>query len=96
LDSSGDLFVPGTTYSTDFPVTENGYQSALKTAPDAFLTELNPSGTGVVYSTYIGGSGEDGVEQAALDPLGNVYLAGYTGSSDFPGNRRSIRDYLQL
>ena len=84
LDNSLDLYVAGTSASADFPVTANSYQSTLKASADAYLVELNPSGSSELYGTYFGGSGNDGVYQVALDPLGNVYLAGYTGSSDFP------------
>ena len=55
-----------------------------KASADAYLVELNPSGSSELYGTYFGGSGNDGAYQVALDPLGNVYLAGYTSSSDFP------------
>jgi pimeloyl-ACP methyl ester carboxylesterase len=84
LDASLDVYVVGTTASTDFPVTSNAYQSSLKGQSDAFLVELGPSGSSAVYSTYFGGSGEEAAYQAALDPLGNIYLSGYTTSSDFP------------
>jgi pimeloyl-ACP methyl ester carboxylesterase len=84
LDNSLDLYVAGTSASADFPVTANSYQSTLKASSDAYVVELNPSGSSELYGTYFGGSGNDGVYQVALDPLGNVYLAGYTGSSDFP------------
>lgn len=61
VDSSGNLFVTGETYAADFPVTQGSYQSANKAlangTANAFLTELNPLGTQLVYSTYLGGSG---------------------------------------
>ena len=89
LDSSGNLYLTGTTISSDFPVSQNALQSAnLSTAgPDgcgtAFLTELNPAGN-MVYSTYLGGNGEDCGYQVAALSNGAVYLAGSTSSSNFP------------
>ena len=51
---------------------------------DAFVTELNPTGSGLVYSTYLGGSGDDYGNGIAVDTSGNAYVTGYTVSSDFP------------
>ena len=48
------------------------------------MTKLNPTGTGLVYSTYLGGSGNDEVASIAVDTSGNAYVTGYTYSSDFP------------
>ena len=84
VDSSGDAYVAGAAGSTDFPTnhaiqpTYGGGQS------DAFLTELNPSGTGLVFSTFLGGSGADGAGSVALDGTGAVYVEGSTSSADFP------------
>jgi hypothetical protein len=61
LDQEGDAYVTGITYSSNFPVTTGAYQSKnnglSNSASNAFLTELNPAGSGLIYSTYIGGSG---------------------------------------
>jgi pimeloyl-ACP methyl ester carboxylesterase len=84
LDKSLDLYLAGTTASADFPVTADSFQSTLQASSDAYFVELNPSGSNELYGTYFGGSGDDAAYQVALDPLGNVYLAGYTGSSNFP------------
>ena len=51
---------------------------------DAFLTKLNASGSGLVYSTYLGGTGDDLAIGVALDASGNAYVAGRTTSTDFP------------
>jgi hypothetical protein len=86
VDGSGDAYLTGTTASSNFPVSANAWQSAnAATAGDtAFLTELNPSGSGLLYSTFLGGSVNDGGYAVALGGSGAVYLAGYTSSSDFP------------
>jgi len=82
-DSSGNAFVTGQTFSADFP-TVNPLQSSLLGSANAFLTKINPSGSALVYSTFLGGSGSDGAGGIALDQLGNVYIAGSTASINFP------------
>jgi hypothetical protein len=87
VDANGNAFVAGFTSSTDFPVTSDAFQSALKSnGGNAFLTELNPNGTAELYSTYLGGSSSFGdvAVGISLDPVGNPYIAGYTESTDFP------------
>ena len=83
VDSNGDAFVTGTTFSTNFP-TKNGFGAGNATSGVAFVTELNPSGTALLYSTYLGGTGGDSGLGIALDPAGNIYVAGLTFSTDFP------------
>jgi hypothetical protein len=83
VDSSGSAYVAGYTYSTDFPVV-GGFQTALGGACDAFLAKLSPGGASLLYATYLGGSGADTASGVALDPSGNVYLSGWTFSSNFP------------
>lgn len=84
LDSSNEAIIAGFTSSTDFPTaaayrTKNG--GGLS---DAFVTKLNASGTALIYSTYLGGAGEDVAYGVAVDALGNAYVAGYEASTDFP------------
>ena len=88
VDSTGAAFVTGSTSSLDFPVL-NALQTANGGGQDAFLTRLNPAGTALLFSTYLGGNGgstgypESG-QGVALDPSGNVYVAGVTSSINFP------------
>lgn len=88
IDSAGNAYVTGETTSTDFP-TMNPLQPALAGFQDAFVAKINPSGSALVYSTYLGGSdGTEGVGDQgygiAADSAGNAYVTGVTGSSDFP------------
>lgn len=88
LDAQGDAFIVGGTTSFDLPVL-NGFQSAhggSPTAPnsDAFIAELGPGGTSLVYSSYLGGSGNDEATAVALDAAGNAFITGDTYSTDFP------------
>ena len=102
LDKTGDVFLTGYTTSPDFPTTNALYPKILGHAyytyrgyayysGNAFVTELNPSGSNLVYSTYLGGSGTVGIAGTgdeglgiALDLAGNAYVTGYTSSTNFP------------
>jgi hypothetical protein len=92
LDAAGDAYIAGTTTSNPFP-TKNGISTTppadVTTLGTAFVTELNPMGTALVYSTYLGGSGNafgDEATAIAVDTATppNIYVTGFTGSSDFP------------
>jgi hypothetical protein len=82
-DSSGDAYITGLTYSTNFPTSASPLQGTNKGAGDAFLAEVNTnlSGTAsLLYSTYIGGTGLDQGNGIALDAAGNIYVTGVTTS----------------
>ena len=85
VDSSGNAYLTGSTCSSDFP-TVNPLQASLKGACDGFVAELNATGSALVYSTYLGGSGTvgDGGTGIAVDSAANAYVTGYTNSTDFP------------
>jgi len=84
VDGNGDAWVTGKTASVNFP-TVNAPQSTFGGgAYDAFVAELTPDGSGLAYSTYLGGSGDDEAYALALDTSGNVYVAGETASTNFP------------
>jgi Beta-propeller repeat len=86
VNSAGNAYVTGTTASTDFP-TMNPLQPAIGGgggSTDAFVTKLSPSGSALVYSTYLGGSGADSGYGIAVDSAGNAYVTGLTGSTNFP------------
>jgi large repetitive protein len=84
LDGAGNAYLSGTAGDTDFPTTAGAYQTASGGGLDAFMTELNPTGSGLVYSTFLGGSSDDYGNGLALDAAGGVYLGGTTNSSNFP------------
>jgi PKD repeat protein len=85
VDSSGAAYVSGDSASTNFPV-KDAYQSTLAGSYDAFVTKLTSSGSGVLFSTYLGGSGTDEAWRngVSLDSLGAIYMTGRTQSTDFP------------
>src|SRR5262249_14729221 len=84
LDSSGNAYAAGVTSSTNFPTTAGAYQTTLGGSNDAFVTKLDSTGSGLVWSTYLGGSGDDTGFGLALDSSSNVYVAGGTSSTNFP------------
>ena len=93
VDSAGAAYITGRTMSTDFPVTSGAPRTnyggssgsggdAVK--GDAFVAKMNPAGTALVYSTYLGGSADDAGADIAVDAAGNAYITGFTLSSNFP------------
>jgi hypothetical protein len=86
VDSVGDAYVTGYTTSTDFPIL-NAYQGSKGANSDAFVTKLDPTtagAAGLLYSTYLGGSSHDWSSSIAVDSVGNAFVTGHTGSTDFP------------
>jgi len=88
VDSSGAAYVTGSTYSVDFP-TMDPFQPHIAGGEDAFIARLNASGTGLLFSTYLGGSNgtvsyPEAGQGIALDSQGNAYVVGVTSSVDFP------------
>ena len=85
VDSSGSAYVTGAVASDDFPLV-NPIDPKLGShaVDDVFVTKFNPSGSALVYSTYLGGSSEDAPYALAVDQSGNAYITGRTNSSDFP------------
>jgi len=83
LGRNGELYLTGWTYSADFPLA-TPYQAVLRGGWDVFVTELNASGSALVFSTYLGGSGLEEGKSIALDGANNVYITGDTESNDFP------------
>ena len=84
IDPSGNAYISGFNYTAGFPTTPGAYQTSSKGPYDAFITKLNPTGSALVFSTYIGGTGDDYALGIAIDSLLNVYVVGQTNSSDFP------------
>src|SRR5215471_12619444 len=84
--TTGDVYVAGQTQSTNFPGTGGGAQSANGGNSTAFVARLNTALTTLDQATYLGGSGSNQVEALTIHPItGDVYVAGYTQSADFPG-----------
>src|SRR5580698_802770 len=84
VDGAGDAYVTGQTSSSNFPATAGAFQTTLRGPSNAFMTKLDSTGTALIYSTYLGGSGTDGGSRIAIDTGGNAYVAGTTSSANFP------------
>ncbi len=84
VDASGNAFVTGSTTSSNFSTTRGAVQTTIGGNTDAFVAKLNAAGTALLYSTYLGGSGDDLGSGIALDALGNAFVIGSTTSSNFP------------
>lgn len=103
VDSAGNAFLTGFTDSTNFPTANALYPSISGKIPkdgttypvDAFVTELNSDGNGLVYSTYLGGSAMDAAWSIALDEADNAYITGYTYSTNFPVTTNAFQPQLQ-
>ena len=98
VDASGNAYVTGTASSVNFP-TVNPIQATFGgknpqvnyIGGDAFVTKLNPSGSALVYSTFLGGVGEDVGNAIAVDDSGHAYVMGYTASNNFPTTSGAFR-----
>ncbi len=84
LDSSGNAYITGFSNAPDLPVTAGAFQGSLASTPDAYVAKINPSGSALVYVTYLGGSGSDLGNGIAVNAAGNAYVTGNTTSTNFP------------
>jgi Beta-propeller repeat len=84
VDKTGNAFVAGTTDASDFPTTAGSTQPVFAGGGDVFVTELSSSGSHLIYSTYLGGTGSDSGNAIALDSRGNAFVTGETFSTNFP------------
>ncbi len=102
VDSAGNAYLTGMTNSTNFPLANPfqanyggmGGQGIVRTG-DAFVAKLNPSGTKLLYSTYLGGSRDDAGLAIAIDNSGNAYVAGATASMNFPIAGTAYQSYMR-
>ena len=84
VDSYGHAFVSGKTNGANFPTTNGAFQTTYAGNGDFFVTEMSLTGATLVYSTFLGGTGQDTNRGLALDSSGCVYVTGYGSSTDFP------------
>jgi hypothetical protein len=89
VDDQGRAYVTGRTDSVNFPTTAGAYDTIVNGLGDAFLTRLDPAGSALTYSTYLGGSNTDWAYSIALQGEA-AYLTGYTSSSDYPTNPQAF------
>lgn len=89
VDSGGNAYVTGETSATNFPTTLSGFQrtfqgGSFSSQGDGFVTKMNPTGTALVYSTYLGGSDDESPKNIAIDSAGNAYITGIVISTNYP------------
>jgi hypothetical protein len=94
VDGDGNVYVSGGTGSPEFPTTSDAHDPSHNGAPgelDAFVAKLDPSGSKLLYSTFLGGKCKDAVTGIAIDEAGDAYVAGSTVSPDFPATEDALR-----
>ncbi|MGA2427434.1 MAG: choice-of-anchor D domain-containing protein [Candidatus Acidiferrum sp.] len=94
LDSLGDAAVAGSTTSLQFPTTSGAFTPGPLTSNAnglVFVTQMDPTGTHQLYSSYVGGSGGDFGLSVAYDSTGNIYVTGETDSTDFPTTTNALK-----
>jgi len=87
INGANEAYIAGRTYSSDFPTTAGAFQTVFGGAVatiDGFVTKLNAAGTGLIYSTYVGGTGSEVAWDLTVNSLGEAYICGSTSSADFP------------
>jgi Beta-propeller repeat len=91
VDMLGRAYVTGNVLSANFPVTANATQATIGGGQDAFVTKLNQGGSALSFSTYLGGAGDEGGEDIAID-WGTIHVTGVTTSSNFPTTPRAFQN----
>ena len=97
LDQNGNIYIAGDTESNDFPITVGAYQISHSGLREIFISKLNNTLSNLIASTFLGGKREDYLADINIDPGGNVYIIGSTGSTDFPTTStsyKSVKDDL--
>lgn len=84
LDSSNNAYVTGSVVSNNFPVTVGAFRTTQPGGTAAFISKVNAAGTALSYSTYLGGSSTDAANAIAVNAAGQVFVTGYTLSTNFP------------
>ncbi len=88
FDNSGNILVASNTQSSNFPVTPGAFQKTLAGKQDGVIIKLNPSLSNILFSTFLGGSGNDAAFVLSINPAdNNLYVGGNTDGADFPGNK---------
>ena len=92
LDNQRNAYVTGYTKSTDFPTTAGAFSDSLVgIRMDVFVTKINSLGSALIFSTLLGGNDDDVGNSIAIDGIGNIYIAGYTGSTNYPVTLKAIK-----
>ncbi len=93
VDPAGCVYIAGQATSPDYPATAGSFDASHNGGADVLITKLNESGSALVYSTFLGGSGRDSANGVFLDSLGCAYVTGGTASTDFPSSTVPVPGY---
>jgi len=91
IDNNGNAFITGSTDSQNFDITSLAFQNSNNGGIDIFVTKINSSGSGLIYSTYLGGSNNEYPSSICIDKFGNAIITGYTMSNDFDITSNSLQ-----
>jgi hypothetical protein len=84
VDLEGNVYIAGSTYSSNFPTTAGAFDTGFGGVRDAFVSKFDPTGSDLIYSTFLGGSSDEGALAVTVDFGGNACVCGFTDSSNFP------------
>jgi hypothetical protein len=90
VDGANRPWVTGGTSSANFPTTTGGFDRSLNGPSDVFVTQLNATGTRLIFSTFLGGGRSENGRDIAIDAGGNVYVTGTTFSANFPTTQGAV------
>jgi hypothetical protein len=94
VNQNNEVYLSGYTYSDNFPITNSAYQKQNKGRKDMFCMQISEGGSDIIFSTYIGGSGDDHLSSICIDDDGVIYLTGTTNSADFPISQGAHQRFL--
>jgi uncharacterized protein (TIGR03437 family) len=84
VDSAGSAWITGYTRAEGFPLAGNSIQNVLSSQQNGFVSQVSPTGSRLLYSTYLGGNSLDALDGITVDSAGNAYVVGWSQSTDFP------------
>ncbi|MBI4910130.1 MAG: SBBP repeat-containing protein [Acidobacteria bacterium] len=94
LDLAANIYIVGSTSSSDFPTTAGAYSRTIAGFADAFLTKMSLDGKRIIFSTFIGSAGDDGGYSISLEPGGRIAIAGQVTGTGFPTTVNAYRTLL--
>ncbi len=91
VNPDGSVYLGGGTSSSDFPVTSNAFQPTYGGGSDGFLVKLSPDGSTLLYSTYLGGAGDEAVDKLLLNADGSLWMQGSASAAGLPASKGAVQ-----